>query len=95
MRGQRLLIVLLLAGCSQPPAEKPRTPPGPTLQLSQEPRRPNWNWGKAGATSEEFARDQAACHAYASSVAETAKGQAVARLNGCMESKGYQRVPAQ
>ena len=94
MRVHRLIAILLLAACSQPPAEK-RAPPEPTLQLSQEPRRPNWNWGKAGGTREDFARDQAACHSYASSLAETAAGQAMARLNECMESKGYQRISAQ
>ncbi|HYL88948.1 MAG TPA: hypothetical protein VEU32_09295 [Burkholderiales bacterium] len=97
MRAYRILPFLLVAGCSQQPAERPapRVAPGPTLNLSQEPRRPAWNWAMAGGTQERFNRDNTECYGRDSSLAETAPGERAQRIIACMESKGYRRVPTE
>lgn len=53
-----------------------------------------WAWGKPGATQQAFYEDHGQCRAQAFSVPGVTVLQAALVLDGCMQGKGWQRVPS-
>lgn len=55
--------------------------------------QPKWNWAKDGSTQQDFNMDNGQCRAQAFSVASGNMMQIALVHDGCMQGKGWYKVP--